>query len=124
MKRLMLLVLGGLLVSGSAFAQATGAKAPEKAGKTMTASGQVTAVTADSLSVKGKTAEWTFAVDKDTHVSASGASHKSAALKDNKAPATLSEFVKVGDQVTVKYHDGATKHASDVMVRAAAAPKK
>src|SRR4051812_36892148 len=105
MKRLMLLVLGGLLVSGPAFAQATGAKAPEKAaksataGKTMTASGSVTALTADSLTVKGKTEEMTFAVDKDTHVSASGASHKTAALKDNKTPTSLSQFVKVGDQV-------------------------
>jgi hypothetical protein len=118
MKRLMLLVLGGLLVSGSAFAQATAAKTSEK---TMTAAGSVTAVTADSLTVKGKSGEWTFAVDKDTHVGVAGATRKTAALKDNKVPAAITEYVKVGDSVTVKYHDaGATKHAVDVRVRSSA----
>ena len=115
MKRLMLLVLGGLLVSGSAFAQAGGAKASEKA---MTAAGSVSAVAADSLTVKVKGAEWNFAVDKSTHVSVAGASRKTSALKDSKAPATITEYVKVGDSVTVKYHEtGGTKHAADVVVR-------
>ncbi len=115
MKRLMLLVLGGVLVSGSAFAQATGAKAPEKMA---TATGSVTAVTMDSLTVKGKSAEWTFAVDKSTHVSVAGASRKTSALKDSKAPAAITEYVKVGDAVTVKYTDGgAKKVAANVVVR-------
>ena len=115
MKRLMLLVLGGLLVSGPAFAQpAAAAKAGEK---TLSAAGEVKAVTPTSLTVKGKTAEWTFAVDKATVVKAAGASRKTAALKEEKVPPTISEYVKVGDQVTVKYHDGATKHAAEVLVR-------
>jgi hypothetical protein len=117
MKRLLVLALGVLLVSAPAFAQA-------KAGKTLNASGSVTAVTADSLTVKGKTAEWTFAVDKDTHVSVAGASKKTAALKDSKAAQVITEFVKVGDSVTVKYHDGATKHAADVLVRSSVPAKK
>ena len=109
MKRALLLILGALLVSGPAFAQ-------DKA-KTVTASGSVSAVTATSLTVKGKTAEWTFVVDKDTHVAVAGATKKTAALKDAKTPPAITEYVKVGDTVTVKYHDGATKHAADVLVR-------
>jgi hypothetical protein len=114
MKRLLLLVLGGLLVSGPAFAQDK-AKAADK---TLNATGEVTAVTAKSLTVKGKTGEWTFDVDKDTHVSVAGATKKTMAAKDAKAPLEITQYVKVGDTVAVKYHDmGATKHASDVNVR-------
>lgn len=118
MKRVLPLVLGVLLVSAPAFAQAAKSDAKMPSAKTMSASGSVTAVTPSSLTVKGKTAEWTFAVDKSTHVSVSGASHKTAALKDAKTPTEITEFVKVGDNVTVKYHDmGDTKHAADVLVR-------
>jgi type 1 fimbria pilin len=117
MKRLMLLALGALLVSGPVFAQDK-AKAADK---TMSASGEVTAVTAKSLTVKGKTGEWTFDVDKSTHVSVSGASKKTAAAKDSKEPLEITQYVKVGDTVNVKYHDmGATKHAADVSVRSSA----
>jgi len=129
MKRVLMLVLGGLLVSAPAFAQAAApapkTAAPKAAEKTATASGSVTAVTADSLSVKGKSAEWTFLVDKETHVSVSGATRKKSDLKDTKVPAAITEFVKVGDAVTVKYHDsGTTKHAADVLVRNSASVKK
>ncbi len=123
MKRLLLLVLGGLLVSGPAFAQAKAA-----ADKTLNANGTVSAVSANSLTVKGKSAEWTFAVDKSTHVSVSGASKKTAAAKESKEPLEITQYVKVGDTVSVKYHDmGATKHAADVVVRSStpgAAKKK
>jgi hypothetical protein len=113
----MLLALGALLVSGPVFAQDK-AKAADK---TMSASGEVTAVTAKSLTVKGKTGEWTFDVDKSTHVSVSGASKKTAAAKDSKEPLEITQYVKVGDTVNVKYHDmGATKHAAVVSVRSSA----
>ena len=115
MKRLMLLALGALLVSGPAFAQDK-AKAADT--KTMTASGEVTAVTAKSLTVKGKAGEWTFDVDKSTHVSVAGATKKTTAAKDAKEALEITQYVKVGDTVSVKYHDmGATKHAADVSVR-------
>ncbi len=122
MKRLVLLVLGVLLVSGPAFAQEKA-----KPDKTITASGSVSAVSPSSLTVKGKTGEWTFAVDKSTHVSVAGATKKTAAAKESKEPLEITQYVKVGDSVTVKYHDmGATKHAADVLVRASvpAMPKK
>ena len=40
-------------------------------------------------------------------------------------PTMVSEFVKNGDDVTVKYHDlGATKHAATISVHAPAGAKK
>jgi plastocyanin len=90
-------------------------KAP--AAKAMTASGDVTAVAPDSMTVKGKTAEWTFTIDKDTTVLAKGASHKSLALKAEGKASTLTEFVKVGDAVSVTYKEmGAAKLASEIHV--------
>lgn len=115
MKRVLSLVLGALLVTAPVFAQAPPAAKP--AGKTVTATGTVSAVTADSVTVKGKDAEWTFAVDKDTKVTVAGASKKTAALKDAKKPSQITEFVKTGDTVTVQYYDGATKRAAEVLVR-------
>jgi len=121
MKRLMMLFVAVLLAAAPAFAQ-------DKAGssKTLSASGKVSAVTADSVKVKGKDAEWTFAVDKGTTVVAKGGSHKMAAMKEDKKPAIITEFVSVGDEVAVKYHDmGASKHAATVTVRSAVpAPAK
>jgi hypothetical protein len=134
MKRLVLMVVAAFLMTGPAFAQ--GAKPAAKgsskaaANKTLSAMGTVSAVSADSLTVKGKSGEWTFAVDDKTHVTARGASHKSAANKADNKPTPITDVVKVGDQVAVKYHDmGATKHAADVTVRgsqtsSAAKPKK
>jgi hypothetical protein len=129
MKRLMVLFVGALLAAAPAFAQAktAGKAAKADAGKTMSAMGSVSAVSNDSLTVKAKTGDMTFAVDSATHVSAPGASHKSAAAKDAKKPTVITDFVKVGDEVSVKYHDmGATKHAASVTVRSAtpAASKK
>lgn len=123
MKRVIILLLGVLLLAGPAFAQAKAGDKAAAATKTMSASGKVSAVAADSVTVKGKDAEWTFGVDKATTVVAKGASHKMAAMSADKKPATVTEFVHVGDDVAVKYHDlGATKHAATITVRNAPAP--
>jgi len=119
MKKVLILAVALMVAAAPVFAQGKKAKseASAPAGKTLSASGAVTAVTADSLSVKGKTGEWTFAVDGKTNVQAKGASHKTAAAKADAKPTPITDFVKVGDQVSVKYHDmGATKHAANVMV--------
>jgi hypothetical protein len=88
--------------------------------KTLNAMGTVTAVAMDSLTVKSKTESWTFTIDKDTTVNAKGATHKTLELKKEGKASKLTEFVKVGDAVTVSYHDmGATKHASLIRVTAA-----
>src|SRR5262245_59501599 len=80
--------------------------------KSMTVSGDVTAVALDSLTVKIKTADTKFMIDKETSVTAKGATHKTLALKAEAKASTLTQFVKVGDQVSVTYHDmGANKIA-------------
>jgi uncharacterized low-complexity protein len=112
MKRLMMLFVAVLLAAAPAFAQA------KAASKAMSATGKVSAVTADSVTVKGKDGEWTFGVDKGTTVVAKGGSHKMAAMKADKKPTLITEVGTVGDDVSVKYHDmGATKHAATVTVR-------
>jgi hypothetical protein len=131
MKKVLMLAVAMMVAAAPAFAQdKKPADKPAPPAKTLTASGAVTAVAADSLSVKGKTGEWTFAVDDKTQVTAAGASHKTAAAKADAKPTPITDFVHVGDQVSVKYHDGATKHAASVHVTSskpaapAAKPKK
>ena len=131
MKRVLSVFLGVLLLAAPSFAQAAKAAKMDKmdkpaASKTLSTAGKVSAVTADSVTVKGKDGEWTFAVDKATSVTAKGGSHKMAAMKADKKPTVITEFVSVGDDVSVKYHDmGATKHAASISVHSgASAPAK
>ena len=86
-------------------------------GKTMNAQGTVSAVTPASMTVKSKTEEWAFTIDKDTTVTARGATHKSLALKADGKATVLTDFVKTGDTVQVAYQDmGKMKHASTITV--------
>ena len=121
MKRVLMLVVALAVAAAPAFAQDK--KAP--ATKTLKANGSVSAVSADSLTVKAKAGEMTFAVDAKTNVQATGASHKTAAAKADNKPTPITDFVKVGDDVAVTYHDmGATKHAATVRVVVAKPAKK
>ena len=113
MKRLLMIALGAFLVSTPLLAQDAAAS-----GKKMTANGTVSSISATALTVKGKSGEWTFAVNKGTHVTVSGATRKTAAAKENKEPLQITKYVKVGDLVAVRYHDlGAARHAAEVLVR-------
>jgi hypothetical protein len=118
MRRLFLFCLALFVMTPAwALAQTAGASKPADPKKVLSAAGTVSAVSTTSISVKGKTEEWTFVVDKDTKVTGKGASHKTEALKDDKKPSVITEFVKVGDVVTVKYRDlGDSKVAADVRV--------
>jgi len=102
-----------------AYAQG-GAKGGDKAAsapKAQSAQGAVTAVAPDSITVKAKSGDMTFTIDKTTTVTAKGATHKSLALKADGKSTVLTDFVKVGDQVTVSYHDmGTSKHAATIRV--------
>ena len=115
--------LVGILVVALAIALPMAARAEQDAAKakTINAMGTVSAITVDSLTVKGKTDTWTFVVDKDTSVTAKGATHKSLELKAEGKANKVTEFVKVGDSVTVGYHEmGAKKHAATIRVTASA----
>lgn len=109
------LALGALVVAGwpttQAFAQAT-----------KTARGSVTALAADSISVKVQSVDMKFTVDAKTTVEARGAGTKSkAAQAAGMAGPKLGDVVKVGDAVEVSYHDmGGTLHAAKI--RAVASP--
>jgi hypothetical protein len=115
--------IGSLVVAFALVALTMAAPAGQTAtppqAKAITTAGTVTAVATDSLTVKGKTDSLTFTIDKETTVVAKGATHKSLELKKEGKSAKLTEFVKVGDAVTVTYHDrGATKHAENIRVTA------
>ncbi len=112
-----------LATGASALAQApaadAGAKPPSTAKMaTMSATGTVKSVAADSVVVTDKDGkDWTFAVDTATKVIAKGASHKSDEKKAEHAPMMITDVVKTGDKVSVKYHDMDGKmHAASVRV--------
>jgi len=81
------------------------------AGDAKEAMGKVKAVVADSITITDSAAkEMTFVVDKDTTVTASGASHKMDKLKADGKPSVITEFVAVDKTVSIKYveKDGKT----------------
>lgn len=91
-----------------------GATSDERA---RTATGEVTAVSASSLTVKGKEGEWTFTVNDKTDVIATGAGTKSREKKSAGAKIVLSDFVTTGDTVSVRYTEsGGDRVASEVRV--------
>jgi hypothetical protein len=113
-----------LATGASALAQApaadAGAAKAHGAAKmaTMSASGTVKSVAADSVVVTDKDGkDWTFAVDTATKVIAKGASHKSAEKAAEHEKLMITDMVKTGDKVSVKYHDMDGKmHAASVRV--------
>lgn len=99
-------------------AAAPGYAAPADTEKAMTAIGTVKTVAADSIVVTDKDGkEWTFVVDKETKAFAKGGSHMSDEKKAAHEKMSITDSVKVGDKVNVKYHDmGDKKHAASVRV--------
>ena len=107
-------MLASLLVLGLVLAVPSYA-----ADSTKTAKGTVKSVAADTLTVTDSAGkDWTFAFDTKTKVIASGGSHKTAETKAaGKSPA-ITDIVKSGANVVVKYHelDGGKMHAASVRV--------
>ena len=85
--------------------------------KTMSASGTVKSVAADMLTVTVKGQDMMFGVDAKTKVIAKGGAHKTAESKDAGKILTVTDLVKGGQKVTVKYDDMAGKmHAAEIRV--------
>ena len=87
---------------------------------TKTAKGTVKTVAADSVTVTddaGK--DWTFAVDTKTKLIASGGAHKTADTKAMGKTPQITDLVKAGSKVTVKYHEleGGKMHAASVRLQ-------
>ena len=83
--------------------------------KAMTATGVVSAVSGNTLTIKEKTGDASFTVDTKTLVTGKGFGTAGRKLEDSGGKPTLSEFVKEGDTVTVTYvEEGGAKKASTV----------
>ena len=108
MRRIACATLALLFVAGLAMA-----------GEAKEATGKVKAVAANSITITDSAAkEMTFVVDKETMVTASGASHKMDKLKADGKPTVITEFVSVDKTVAIKYveKDGKTV-AKEVSVK-------
>ena len=111
MKRMMMWSLAVLLLAAPVWA------GDKTAGKSLSASGTVTAVSPGSFTIKVKGGEQTFATDKSTVVAVKGATRKMAALDAANKPALLPEFVEVGADVAVTYSEmGGSRDAAKVNV--------
>lgn len=83
---------------------------------TKTVKGSVTAVGGSSITVKTADASHTFNVDDKTDITARGASTASrAARAAGKSGPVLTDVVKIGDPVEVRYHE-AGMHAASIRV--------
>ena len=84
--------------------------------------GNVTAVTANSLTVKGADNQsWTFSFDSKINVIGVGVGTKARAAKEAGKPISVPEVVAAGDSVIVYYAEaGAAKAAKEVRVLAKA----
>jgi hypothetical protein len=90
---------------------------------TKTVAGTVSAVSADSITVKAKEGEMKLTVDTKTLVVGKGVGTKSSQMKEDKKTTQIVDFVKAGDEVSVKY-DEATKRAEEVRLTKSATPAK
>ena len=104
-----------------AFAVA-GLLSPQAFAQSKTARGTVTAMAADTVTVKVANVDMTFNVDGKTSVTAVGAGTKDrAAQKAGAAGPKLGDVIKVGQAVQVSYTDAGGKlHASSIRAVASA----
>jgi len=105
-----------MITAVSLFTLVMGCASFAAAQETKEARGSVTAMAGNALTVKAGTQELKFTIDAKTHVTAEGGSTASreAAAKGAAGP-KISDILKVGDAVEVKYHDlGGTLHAAEV----------
>jgi hypothetical protein len=108
MRRLIAGATAALLVVAFASFPTVTIQAAEK-----TVTGTVAAVSSSSLTIKGKDAEVKLVVDGKTRIIGPGAGTKTAEMKKEDKSPQITDFVKVGDQVTAKYDDK-TNHADEV----------
>ena len=93
--------------AAKAGAAASGGEAAPKpeAAKAETASGTVSAVSGNSLTIKGASGDATFAIDNKTTVSGTGMGTAGRKLMAEGGKPTLADLVKEGDMVSVTYKD-------------------
>ena len=122
MKRIAAIALGVLLATLPALAatqaKPDAAKVDQKqAAKSGSFTGTVSAVSNNSLTVKGASGEQTFNVGDKTKVIGSKMGRKAEAMKKAGEKTVITEFVETGDTVSVRFtDDGTAKMASEVRV--------
>jgi hypothetical protein len=114
MRRWLAAAVGALFLSALFVSSSVSVQAADK-----TVAGTVAAVSADSITVKGKDAEVKLSVDSKTKVVGTGMGTKNTKMKEEKKAPQIVDFVKTGDQVSVSYDD-TSKHATEVRVTKAA----
>jgi hypothetical protein len=83
-------------------------------------SGQITALSASSMTVKSGSGETTFSIDPKTRVLARGAGAATQEARAAGSGPTITDLVKVGEEVVVTYRSsGKANLASEVRVRSA-----
>ena len=81
-------------------------------------SGQITALSANSMTVKSGSGETTFAIDPKTRVLAAGAGSATKQAQATGGGPAITDLVKVGESVVVTYRTtGKTSVANEVRVR-------
>ena len=110
MKRLVAASMGALFLTAVLVSPSVSLYA---AAADKTVNGTVSAVAADSITIKDKDAEIKLTVDSKTKVIGTGVGTKNDKMKDDKMSPQIVDFVKAGDSVTAKY-DETTKHATEV----------
>jgi Domain of unknown function (DUF5666) len=110
-----------ILSIGAALLLAT-APAVVLAQPTKTVSGEITAIAADSVTVKAADGqEMKFAIDSKTQVIAPGGTTKTSAAKVEGKGVTVTEVLKAGQAVEVRYHE-AGMHAASIRAIASVPP--
>lgn len=84
---------------------------PSEPEKGSSARGAITAVSNSSITVKGKDAEWTFAVDAKSSIIGRGVGTAARAATQKGEPVTATALLKVNDEVTVTFTG---KHADEI----------
>jgi hypothetical protein len=117
--------MGRLIIGiGSALMLAAGPALAE-AQPTKSVSGTITAISGSSITVKAGAQDMTFAIDGTTEVITPGGGTKSRAAKaEGKAGTTVTELLKAGQAVEVKYHESGMHAASIRTISAVPTPSK
>ena len=95
-----------VLILSCAIALAASPALTAQTGPTKTAAGTITSVAGSSVTVKTASGDMTFNIDAKTHVIAPGGGTKTrAAQAEGKPGAPVTDLLKTGQKIEVKYHE-------------------
>lgn len=96
----------------------TGLVLADQKAETKNVTGEVKALSADSMVITVDQKDWTFIVDKDTNVVAKGASHTMRKAEGAHETTKITDFIKLDETVVVDYTEKDGKMtAKEIRVR-------